>query len=400
MRLLTKQQRDETRKNLFNKHIENGFLHETYKGLEIFTKEESGKYYAHVYLGNSTKDINKYYYRDSARLGTAINEFKSSYDSRAEWKANKIKNDKLTAAEAEGKAAKGETVEASTRKSTNLLKKYIKDKYNIECSIKSESYSMGCSLNIYYNLGADEDVLNDIKAALEYGRFDGMEDYSYSVDVSSIVVDGFKLQTFKHVFIKQYISEEFIKKCALMLSDTKILNVPDLLPDLSNYNTSFTEIYGSAWTWAQLIYQSFRKRNFITQDEHKIKLISCHYDENANVEIYFKYSVDGLDGIFDTRQYILPSSKNKSNSQAKITSFEPVEVEAGKINIIDYSEKSIAIVGDTKPVKDILMALGGKFNFRLSCGAGWIFPKSKQEQIVEALKKEAASKKQVLRNLH
>ena len=335
MKLTTKQQRDETRQYLFNKHIEAGFLRETYKGLEIFTKEENGKYYAHVYLGNSTKDINKYCYRDSARLEAAINEFKSSYDLRAEWKANKTKNDKLTAAEAEKKAANGETVEASTRKSTILLKKYIKDKYNIECSIKSETYSMGCSLNIHYNLGADEDVLNDIKEALEYGRFDGMEDYSYSVDVSSIVVDGFKLQTFKHVFIKQYISEEFIKKCSLMLSDAKIFDVPDLLPDFSNYNTSFNKICRRAWTWAQLIYQSFRKRNFVTQDESKINLISCHYDDTTNGEIYFKYSVDGLDGIFDTRQYILPINKNKSISESKTTNFEPVEVEAGKINIID-----------------------------------------------------------------
>ena len=65
MRLITKQQRDETRQYLFNKHIEAGFLRETYKGLEIFTKEENGKYYAHVYLGNSTKDINKYYYLEN-----------------------------------------------------------------------------------------------------------------------------------------------------------------------------------------------------------------------------------------------------------------------------------------------------------------------------------------------
>ena len=183
-----------------------------------------------------------------------------------------------------------------------------------------------------------------------------------------------------------------------MLSDAKIFDVPDLLPDFSNYNTSFTEIYRRAWTWAQLIYQSFRKRNFVTQDESKINLISCHYDDTTNGEIYFKYSVDGLDGVFDTRQYILPINKNKSISESKTTNFEPVEVEAGKINVVDYSEKAIAIIGDTKPVKDILKALGGKFNFRLSCGAGWIFPKSKQEQIVEALKKEAASKKQESKN--
>ena len=58
MRLITKQQRDETRQYLFNEHIEQGFIRETYKELEIFTKEEDGKYYAHVYWGNSTKDIN------------------------------------------------------------------------------------------------------------------------------------------------------------------------------------------------------------------------------------------------------------------------------------------------------------------------------------------------------
>ena len=398
MKLITKQQRDETRQYLFNKHIEAGFLRDTYKGLEIFTKEEYGKYYAHVYLGNSTKDINKYYYRDAERLEAAINEFKRSYDMREEWKANKTKNDKLTAAEAEKKAANGETVEASTRKSTILLKKYIKEKYNIECNIKSESFSGGNSLDISYKFGCDDENLSDIKTALCDSGFDGMQDLKYSIDCSSMIIDGFKLETFNFVSIKQEISEEFIKKCALMLSDAKIFDVPDLLPDLSNYNTSFTEIYRSAWTWAQLIYQSFRKRNFITQDESKINLISCHYDETINGEIYFNYSVDGLDGVFDTRQYILPINKNNSISEAKTTNFEAVEVEAGKINVIDYSEKAIAIIGDTKPVKDILKSLGGKFNFKLSCGPGWIFPKSKQAQIIEALKNEAASKKQQSKN--
>ena len=398
MKLTTKQQRDETRQYLFNKHIEAGFLRETYKGLEIFTKEEYGKYYAHVYLGNSTKDINKYCYRDPERLEAAISEFKRSYDMREEWKANKTKNDKLTAAEAEKKAANGETVEASTRKSTILLKKYIKEKYNIECNIKSESFSGGNSLNISYKFGCDDENLSDIKTALCDSGFDGMQDLKYNIDCSSIIIDGFKLETFNFVNIKQEISEEFIKKCSLMLSDAKIFDVPDLLPDFSNYNTSFNKICRRAWTWAQLIYQSFRKRNFVTQDESKINLISCHYDDTTNGEIYFKYSVDGLDGIFDTRQYILPINKNKSISESKTTNFEPVEVEAGKINVVDYSEKAIAIIGDTKPVKDILKSLGGKFNFRLSCGPGWIFPKSKQEQIIEALKNEAASKKQQSKN--
>lgn len=51
------------------------------------------------------------------------------------------------------------------------------------------------------------------------------------------------------------------------------------------------------------------------------------------------------------------------------------------IQIIDYSDRAIAVIGDTKPYKEDLKRLGGSFNFRLSCGAGWIFPKSKRNDV-------------------
>lgn len=53
--------------------------------------------------------------------------------------------------------------------------------------------------------------------------------------------------------------------------------------------------------------------------------------------------------------------------------------------IIDYSDKAIAVIGDTKAIKDALKELGGRFNFRLSCGAGWIFPKTKMEDVKKLL---------------
>jgi len=64
---------------------------------------------------------------------------------------------------------------------------------------------------------------------------------------------------------------------------------------------------------------------------------------------------------------------------------EPVQVAAGTIQVIEYGDKAIAVIGDTKPIKDTLKALGGRFNFRLSCGAGWIFPKTKLSEIQTAL---------------
>ena len=59
--------------------------------------------------------------------------------------------------------------------------------------------------------------------------------------------------------------------------------------------------------------------------------------------------------------------------------------EIGDLKIIDYSEKSFVVTGNTKPIKDTLKDLGGKFNFRLSCGAGWVFSKTKIEEVKSKL---------------
>lgn len=63
----------------------------------------------------------------------------------------------------------------------------------------------------------------------------------------------------------------------------------------------------------------------------------------------------------------------------------------GDIQIIDYSEKAIVVKGEgTRAIKDKLKALGGRFNFRLSCGAGWVFPKTKTDDVCALLEKIGA----------
>ena len=66
----------------------------------------------------------------------------------------------------------------------------------------------------------------------------------------------------------------------------------------------------------------------------------------------------------------------------------PPQLKEGQsIAVIKYSDKAIAVTGEgTREIKEQLKALGGKFNFRLSCGAGWIFPITKQQQVIELLK--------------
>ena len=60
-------------------------------------------------------------------------------------------------------------------------------------------------------------------------------------------------------------------------------------------------------------------------------------------------------------------------------------IEAKGLQIIEYSEKAIAVVGETRAIKETLKALGGRFNSHLSCGAGWIFSKTKETTLREAL---------------
>ena len=53
--------------------------------------------------------------------------------------------------------------------------------------------------------------------------------------------------------------------------------------------------------------------------------------------------------------------------------------------LVEYSEKALAVFGDTKPIKEELKAMGGKFNSRLTFNgnrlAGWVFSKSQEKQL-------------------
>ena len=275
-------------------------------------------------------------------------------------------------------------IQADTRKSTSLLKKYLLETYGIKTSVRSEFYSMGCSLNISYTLGPDSGVIENVCKNLQYGGFDGMTDCSYTVECSGLVVDGYKLEEFKHVFVRQECSNDFeIKLCQFAFSKIKF---GDLLPpaDWSDYCAYKPEVFGYSQgsnSLSNLFYRYFRVWNFATQDENKINLLECHFSEQTNGTIYFIYECDGV--VYNTEE--VPTIGQKESKSNDAPEYEKMEVKAGEVQIIDYSDKAIAVIGDTKPIKDVLKSLGGRFNFRLSCGPGWIFPKSSLQKIQKAL---------------
>ena len=58
-------------------------------------------------------------------------------------------------------------------------------------------------------------------------------------------------------------------------------------------------------------------------------------------------------------------------------------------DIVQYSDKAIAVLGDTFQVKDVIKALGGKWNARLTYEGthtmGWILPATKRRAVEAAL---------------
>ena len=74
--------------------------------------------------------------------------------------------------------------------------------------------------------------------------------------------------------------------------------------------------------------------------------------------------------------------------KTQITTTTPDTI-TGDFLIVDYSEKALAVFGDTRPIKDQLKALGGRFNPKLNHEggkrAGWIFSKSKKQEVKNLL---------------
>lgn len=122
----------------------------------------------------------------------------------------------------------------------------------------------------------------------------------------------------------------------------------------------------------------------------------------SNYASSFRYDdSDGMQDYFDTNFYlhIEVSDEYKGyKPKAKKSSVKPEKVEEAKemeavtvegLEIVDYSEKAIAVFGDTKAIKEQLKELGGRFNPSLNYNgekrAGWIFSKKQADKVKELI---------------
>lgn len=124
---------------------------------------------------------------------------------------------------------------------------------------------------------------------------------------------------------------------------------------------------------------------------------SFRYDDSDGMQDYFDTNFYLSIKVSDEYKVIEPKAKKSSvkpeNEEAK--EVEAVTIEG--IEVVDYSEKAIAVFGDTKAIKGQLKEIGGRFNPSLNYNgekrAGWIFSKKQADKVRELLAPANSEKK-------
>lgn len=327
-RLQTKEARLNLQNAQFQSLLNKGYNRENYKDIIIFSNTES--LHIQIFKGTSTNPIENIICRSLESMTIKADKYKKSADYREERKAKEKANPMMSTHANCSKAIKAELQEAFK---------------GVKFSVKSDSFSGGDSVHINWTDGPTNEQVREITSKYQQGRFDGMTDmYEYTNTNPN-------LPQVKYVSERRDYSE----------------GVEELLKE--EFKKHFSQSNLSEWEYERMINDQSYRLLAKTPIPTGAKVLGLETTEKES---------GSYDEVVRVK-FELPNQPEKETPN-----FEAVEVPAGQIQIIDYSEKAIAVIGETKPIKDKLKELGGKFNFRLSCGAGWIFPKTKLSEI-EAL---------------
>ena len=330
MRNNTKEAREASRAAQFAYLIKNGYEQTDYKNLVVFA--HPAELLLKTYWGTAARHTDFFKYRTAEQMNNKIVELKATADRREAWKAEqKEKN----------KGKKSSHAAASAAIKAELAKAFP----HVKFSVRSDSFSMGNSVDISWQNGPTVAQVEAISGKYQYGHFNGMEDIYETTNYRDDIPQA------KYVSEHREVNEELIKQVAEQLG--QLHKFPE-----NDYRENADQ------TSRRLLYKT----------EIPATYTGLRVIVNPDSKKYDDYFCIVFDGV----QQVEAKTEQAAERPAS------VEVEEGKIKVIKYSERSIAVIGDTFPIKDKLKALGGKFNKFLSCGAGWVFPSDKAEEIRSA----------------
>ena len=330
MKANTKESRLNSRAYQFNYLIEKGYKHKTYKELDFFTIDE-GKYFTlKVYRGTAANHELYCNYHTAERRSAVIEGLKNSYESHQQYKAEQKEKNK-------GKSSSHAAASAAIKE--ELQKTFP----NIKFSVRSESFSMGDSVHISWADGVTAEQVKSISSKYQYGHFNGMEDIYESSNRREDIPQA------------KYVSES-----RNMSKEAEAILLPIAERIFNEIKASGNDQPFNCRDAANFLYRIFVHTNFIGNPVNIVKTeVTCGL---SSPEVFYKI-------VFD---------KEEEQPQPKA---EQIEATAGEVNIVDYSDKAFAVIGDFSAHYDNLINLGGKYNKFLKCGRGIIFSKTKLEAV-------------------
>jgi hypothetical protein len=213
----------------------------------------------------------------------------------------------------------------------------LKNKFpNIKFSVKKSHYS---TYNVEWTNGPTLDQVSKITGKFEDSCSSYCGDFrDYNPSNFNRVFGGFK-----YVFENRRQSEEI---AALLPKLSEKLNCADVYPE-------------------SVLYKIFAATS-IPKNANNFNIIETGINCGSLHEFY-KISFE------------IPEETPQSETELKADIF-----------LIEYTDKAVAVFGDTKSIKDQLKQIGGRFNAYLTHNgekrAGWIFPKTKSEELKKIIK--------------
>lgn len=384
--LNTKESRLQVRNAEIARLIEKGASVTEYKCFTyaVWADDQKNVCFLRAWKGTSASYYHNYYYSNALESGMKkLFERVSALRQTADrWEAYDLEKKGKNKDGQQITDAKGFKV-ADTRKTTQLLKKYLTEKFGVKFSVRTEKYSGGSSMNVSYVGGPAKGKVEAIVNRLQYGSFNSMEDiYEHKNDAEcGLIIDGYKLETFKYNSVSREIPKSTRFEMAKAIDKIAKFDGFPALESESDMQTHFADRWGSAWNWSDFLHQNGQqKANFVTNDLENVKIIKAERTGDGGAFLTFVWTYE-----YNGKTYRTDEQHEQSPEKVEVTK----TIEKNGVQMVDYSANAVAVVGNTYEIKDSLKEIGGKFNRFLTINgekvAGWIFPKSKESVVSDLL---------------
>ena len=315
-RLKTKEQRENVQKYEIDSRTAKGWQREDYKKLVILTTtDERGIYCLFVLCGTAAHPIVNELYKQEERRAQRIEGLKQTQDLREKRKEEEKRNPRKSGAA---------QCAAAIREELKMFK-------GVKFTVRAETFSMGDSVHIGWTDGPTARQVEEITGKYQYGHFNGMEDIYENSNSRDDIPQAKFVQTSRSQGAEtRQVMEEEAKR---------------IRTDAEGWEADRERNEFVYRLWSKTSIPTGAKVTGIERTD-----VTC-----GSLEEFYKLRIEGPE------EPTTPPTGER--------------VEFGPVQVIDYSQKAYAVIGDTKPIQQQLEEMGGKFNRFLSCGPGYIFSK-------------------------